>query len=345
MGTAVDIIRTRPILVNLDQGSSRTNPRSPRHEVLPASVFQTNVSGVNQNFQLGVLDGTMVIVRSNPKGGHYVLRTGVLAGGQPKLASEAAIKKFAEMLRTPSSETTEFLRATGALQTPAASNPAQPKLPKVSLFEANLNTSLIARQNGSNALTNVLELRNGKGEGSVAITYTKITANNVGSNPTTLIPANSDSLSFKYGLSGQTSLLGGVSAVNTAGVQSTTIGLAVHSSLKLNDLTFSGEMRAFYNATTGSVTSRPTIGVELIKPFGGGVYGKASLSARVPWSMGSPAGGLQTAAFVGLGVKSKNNFFVEAGVGTGVAGDAVSLRSVDGVVGYKIQIGYTINLR
>jgi hypothetical protein len=339
MGIAADLLGTRPVLLS-PNSTTGLIPRSQKLDLLPASVFEANVLGVAQNFQLGVLDGKMVIVRSNPEGGSYVLPTEVPAGAQPKQASEAAIEKFTRMLRAPSPQITNFLRASGALKKETVSSPLPPKPPKMNAFEANLTTGFIARQNGSNALTNVVELRNGKGEGSVGITYTQVTANNVGSKSPTLIPANSDSLSIKYGLNRDTNLIGGVSAVNSAGVQTTTFGLAVQSSFKLGDLTFSGDTRINFNPN-GTVTFRQTVGVELTKTLSNGVYGKVSLAARVPWSIGSPAGGLQTAAFLGLGFKS-NNFFVEAGMGTRFAGDAVNLASANGVVGGEIRIGITL---
>jgi hypothetical protein len=335
MGTAADLLGTRPVVLPPTSGfMAGSGPGEQKIQVLPGTVFEVSVAGVAQKFQLGVLDSKMVILRNNPAGGNFVLRTDVPAGGQPKQVSDRTIARFTEMVRSPSAETTNFLRTSGALIAGGTSQPSPLTAPKVktALLGVTVASSFFSRANGSDAFAVSAAVQTGRGKDNIR--FERISANNVNGNQST-----SNSAALTYGLGPNTDLntdlIGAVSTVRNENTRSetTSLGLAVRTNLRLNQFALSAEARLIVNPQTGAVTFRPTVSAIYTIPLKNGVDFYASVAARVPIPFGSTPGGVQSAASFGIGYKT-DTFIVRALVGTVFAGDAVNLNSASGPGGF-----------
>jgi hypothetical protein len=335
MGTAADPLGTRPVVLPPTSGSmAGSGPGAQKIQVLPGTVFEVSVAGVAQKFQLGVLDSKMVILRNNPAGGYFVLRTDVPAGGQPRQASERAIGRFAEMVRSPSANTTNFLRTSGALIAGGTSQPSPAPKPKA-VPPVTVAVSHVGRNNGSDASTITVTVPTGRDMD--AITIGRIVANNVNPNVANNGGRNlatSNSLAYTRGVGPNTAVTAAVSTVRNENTraETTSLGLAVRTNLKLNQFALSAEARLIVNPQTGVVTFRPTVSATVRIPLSNEVYSYATVAARVPLPVGSTPGGVQTSAILGIGY-TKGNFTLQAQIGNDFAGDAVNLNSARGFGG------------
>jgi hypothetical protein len=338
MGRATDLLGTPPAVLPWYSGSTGGSSQAAQKiQVLPGTVFEVSVAGVAQKFPLGVLDNKMVILRNNPAGGYFVLRTDVPAGGQPRQASERAIGRFTEMVKSPSAETTNFLRTSGALIAGDTSQPSPLPARKVKTAPLGVTvaSSIFSRANGSNAFAVSAAVQTGRGKDNIR--FERIFANNVNGNQ-----ATSNSAALTYGLSPNTDLIAAVSSVRNENTRTdtTSLGLAVRTNLKLNQISLSAEARVIVNPQTGVATFRPTVSATYTIPLENGVYFDASFAARVPIPVGSTPGGVQTAASFGIGYKT-DTFTVQARVGTVFAGDAVNLNSASGAGGFGGGINFS----
>jgi hypothetical protein len=335
MGTAADLLGTRPTGFPLTARGTEPNTGSQKIQVLPASQFEIKVAGAAQRFELGVLDGKMVILRNNPAGGNFVLRTDVPAGGQPKLASERAIKWFSEAVKSPSVETSNFLRASGALKV----DPQPVSRSQVS-SKASANTSPLfsafsrAGANGSTSsgLGITFPLTNGK----VALDFAS--ANNIGNKVV------STSIGYTRQMTPTTDVLMGVSSVTNqaTGAQSNTLSFGGRYNFKLGQVSGFAQGDFLFNPATGALTVRPTASLTYTAPLANGVYFDATIGARIPLLVGGQSPGWQFASNVGIGWKSQDGALsVRAGFGLNFpAGgvDANTARSASGVISVNFRL-------
>jgi hypothetical protein len=340
MGVAESLLsKNRP--VGGCQSLESSNGLGAKSAVLiPDSGFLANVNGINQNFYLGVRDGMMFILRPNPKGGYFELRTDVPAGSQPRQSAERAVKWFNDTLNSQMPATSNFLRDSGALRPQASESKLvkQKKGPPSSVTVSGIGL-------GNGAIFKALFLNAQLGNG-ISARFEATTATNVGPKGPSSAQHQALSLNLPVGLNEL--LIPSVSQFDSNGTKATTLALGWRKTWSVGNLSLFTEntiQGTFVSSASAGSSGPPTVAYKNVSiatytaPLTNDLSFKASVGSRFVAAIGQPVQ-LQTSAGIGLSWKVSDSFTVEGGFGYVLPQGALNATSSQGTPAYTFGAGF-----